>query len=91
MGFNGKSFANAKGFKAENITFENSLNRYLTQEELADGADKNVILHVRPEQQKILMFVLKQLKRERQLSISRLMIQNIRIVSSLAVRIQFIQ
>lgn len=35
-------FANAKGFKAENITFENSLNRYLTQEELADGADKNV-------------------------------------------------
>lgn len=31
-----------RGFKAENITFENSLNRYLTQEELADGADKNV-------------------------------------------------
>ena len=28
----------AKGFKAEGLTFENSLNRYLTDEELADGA-----------------------------------------------------
>ncbi len=27
----------AKGFRAENITFENSFNRYLTEEEIADG------------------------------------------------------
>ncbi|MDD5873663.1 MAG: pectinesterase family protein [Clostridia bacterium] len=31
----------AKGFKAENLTFENSLNRYITEEELADGAGVN--------------------------------------------------
>lgn len=31
----------ATGFKAENLTFENSLNRYLTEEELLDGADAN--------------------------------------------------
>jgi len=34
-------FSGAKGFKAENITFENSLNRYLTEEELIDGAGAN--------------------------------------------------
>lgn len=31
----------AKGFQAEDLTFENSLNRYLTDEELADGAAEN--------------------------------------------------
>ena len=31
----------ARGFAAENLTFENSLNRYLTEEELADGAAEN--------------------------------------------------
>ncbi len=35
-------FANATGFKAENIVFENSLSRYITDEELADGAGANV-------------------------------------------------
>ncbi len=34
--------AGAKGFQAENLIFENSLNRYLTEEELADGAAANV-------------------------------------------------
>lgn len=34
--------AGAKGFAAEDLTFENSLNRYITEEELADGADENV-------------------------------------------------
>lgn len=29
--------SSAKGFRAENITFENSFNQYLTQEEIADG------------------------------------------------------
>lgn len=33
--------AGAAGFKAEDLTFENSLNRYMTEEELADGADAN--------------------------------------------------
>lgn len=31
----------ARGFAAENLTFENSLNRYLTEEEIADGAAEN--------------------------------------------------
>lgn len=31
----------ARGFAAQNLTFENSLNRYLTEEELADGAAEN--------------------------------------------------
>jgi pectin methylesterase-like acyl-CoA thioesterase len=35
-------FAGAKGFKAENVTFENSLNRYMTTEEVADGVTTNV-------------------------------------------------
>ena len=30
---------NAVGFRAENITFENSFNRYITDEELADGVE----------------------------------------------------
>lgn len=30
---------NARYFRAENITFENSFNRYLTEEELADGVE----------------------------------------------------
>ncbi|MDE7252389.1 MAG: hypothetical protein K2O32_05530, partial [Acetatifactor sp.] len=34
-------FAGAKGFSAENLTFENSLNYYVTDEELADGAGAN--------------------------------------------------
>ena len=29
----------AVGFRAENITFENSFNRYITDEELADGVE----------------------------------------------------
>ncbi len=33
--------AGAKGFAAEDLTFENSLNRYMTKEEIADGADGN--------------------------------------------------
>lgn len=35
-------FAGAKGFKAENITFENSFNRYMTTEEVADGVSKGI-------------------------------------------------
>lgn len=35
-------FAGAKGFMSENITFENSLNRYMTTEEVADGVTTNV-------------------------------------------------
>ena len=31
--------SNAKNFRAENITFENSFNRYITNEELADGVE----------------------------------------------------
>ncbi len=31
--------SNAKYFRAENITFENSFNRYITSEELADGVE----------------------------------------------------
>lgn len=38
----------ATGFAAENLTFENSLNRYLTEEELADGADANADKGVLP-------------------------------------------
>ncbi|SKB72810.1 Pectinesterase [Lachnospiraceae bacterium] len=31
--------SNAKGFAADGITFENSFNRYVTEEEIADGAE----------------------------------------------------
>ena len=31
--------ANAEGFRAENITFENSFNKYMTEEELSDGVE----------------------------------------------------
>lgn len=34
--------AGAAGFTAEDVVFENSLNRYLTAEEIADGAAENV-------------------------------------------------
>lgn len=34
--------AGAAGFAAEDVVFENSLNRYLTTEEIADGAAENV-------------------------------------------------
>ena len=40
--------AGAAGFAAENLTFENSLNRYLTTEELADGAGANTAAGVTP-------------------------------------------
>lgn len=40
--------AGATGFTAENLTFENSLNRYLTEEEIADGADANADKGVLP-------------------------------------------
>lgn len=40
--------AGAAGFAAEDLTFENSLNRYLTQEELADGAGANTAAGVTP-------------------------------------------
>lgn len=33
-------FSGAKGFKAEGITFENSFNRYMTTDEVADGVGK---------------------------------------------------
>ncbi len=33
----------ATGFRAENITFENSFNKYMTDEEMADGAEPNGI------------------------------------------------
>jgi len=36
-------FAGATGFKSENITFENSLTRYMTTDEVADGVTTNVI------------------------------------------------
>ncbi|MCR5776602.1 MAG: hypothetical protein K6G84_04180 [Lachnospiraceae bacterium] len=34
--------SNARGFKADGITFENSFNRYVTEEELADGVEASV-------------------------------------------------
>ena len=34
--------SNASGFKADGITFENSFNRYVTEEELADGVEASV-------------------------------------------------
>jgi len=41
-------FKGATGFKAEDLIFENSLNRYMTEEELADGADANADAGVLP-------------------------------------------
>lgn len=40
--------AGAAGFAAEDLTFENSLNRYLTTEEIADGAGANTAAGVTP-------------------------------------------
>ncbi len=36
----------ATGFRAEDLTFENSLNRYLTTEEIEDGASSNVTANI---------------------------------------------
>ncbi len=35
--------ATAEGFRAQNITFENSFNKYMTSEEIADGVEPNGI------------------------------------------------